>query len=168
MRIIVKDANIIFSLLDSELMDLCLKLDYEFWTSDFVINEIEDTGQKRKIGKYVKDKRINIYSYNGEEVAQIFELSENRSLSDADCSVFLLTQIKNGILLSSDRALRAFATRNGIEVKGMIWILDELVKNKIMDPSAAAEKLEFIAENSMWLPASEVESRINRWKGMSK
>lgn len=168
MRIIVKDANIIFSLLDSELMDLCLKLDYEFWTSDFVINEIEDTGQKRKIGKYVKDKRINIYSYNGEEVAQIFELSENRSLSDADCSVFLLAQIKNGILLSSDRALRVLATRNGIEVKGMIWILDELVKNKIMDPSAAAEKLEFIAKNSMWLPASEVESRINRWKGMSK
>ncbi|MDP4173817.1 MAG: hypothetical protein Q8933_07610 [Bacteroidota bacterium] len=48
MKIIVKDANIIFSLLDSELMDACLKLDYEVWTSDFVINEIENTGQKRK------------------------------------------------------------------------------------------------------------------------
>ncbi|MDP4196393.1 MAG: hypothetical protein Q8940_15155 [Bacteroidota bacterium] len=165
MKIIVKDANIIFSLLDSELMDACLKLDYEVWTSDFVINEIENTGQKRKIGKHIRSKKINVYTYSGEEVAEIYELSENRSLSDADCSVFLLTKIKNGILVSSDKALRTFAVKNGIEVKGIIWIIDELVKYKIIDPTVAAEKLEFIAKKSMWLPANEVESRINKWRG---
>lgn len=167
MKIIVKDANVIFSLLDSDLMDLCLKLDYEVWTSDFVINEIEDTGQKKKIGKYIRNNKINVYAYSGEEVAEIFELSKNRSLSDADCSVFLLTKIKRGILVSSDKALRTFAVSNGIEVRGIIWIIDELVKNKIIDPVIAAEKLEFIATKSMWLPAIEVESRINKWREAS-
>jgi predicted nucleic acid-binding protein len=158
MKVVVKDANIISSLLDSKLMNLALGLDIQVWTTDFVISEMEHPEQLTKIEKLTKKKKIQIYEFDADEVTKITEMATECSFSITDCSVILLSQKKNADLISSDRHLRNRASAEGLKVRGLLWILDKLVAEGLLDPQKAANKLKFIAEKSMRLPQDEVEN----------
>lgn len=167
MKIVVKDANIIFSLLDADLMDIVMELQHEIWTTDFVLSEIENGLQLKKIEDYISEGRIKLYSFNSAELEKITLLSANRSLSVTDCSVFLASEIKSAALITGDKTLRNFAESNGVEVRGLLWIFDELIKYRIIEPDCAIQKLIFISQSSMRLPTNEVESRRIKWSSLN-
>lgn len=52
--IVISDANILFDILDSGLMESFCELPFEKWTSDFVLQEIIKPEQKSAIINAVK------------------------------------------------------------------------------------------------------------------
>lgn len=162
MRIVVNDTNILIDLANLDLLDYFLHLEFEFHTNDFIINELKDTGQKEKIDKIIRDKKLIVAETKSEEYAAIMEL-QTKNLSFEDCSIWYYAQKINGILLTGDAQLRKTVEKSGIEVKGILFIFDELVKNNIIKIQEAVKKLKELILLNQRLPQKEIERRIELW-----
>jgi len=158
MKIIVNDTNILIDLANLDLLENMINLPYEFHTIDFVINEIKNPLQLEKIYKIINLGKLKVGITKSNEYSEILKL-QTKNLSFQDCSVwYYATKIK-GILLTGDANLKKLALNNGLNVKGILFIFDELLQNKIIDKKTAFEKLIILEQKNIRLPKSELEKR---------
>ena len=66
-------------------------------------------------------------------------------------------------LLTSDGAMRKIATKLGIAVHGSLWILDNLMKEEIIDRHRACEIIRIFERSTIRMPESEMIRRIEEW-----
>jgi predicted nucleic acid-binding protein len=165
MRIAIKDANIFFDLAHIDLLDEFFQLELTVSTSDLVYREIKDEEQKKKIDKHKESGRFQILSLEGAEIAQLVSMQQRRKrLSLEDCSVVFLAQKHQGMVLTGDGALRKLAIAENVEVHGILWIFDELVRQNVIDCPTARTKLQKLMGLNSRLPQKECEKRLNRWQ----
>jgi predicted nucleic acid-binding protein len=159
MRIVVNDANILMDIIDLKLTEKFFKINYEMYTTDFIINECSDK-QKKSLNKFVKNKKLKIKTYGPDYYKKLMNIEKKYpQISTEDCSVFLLAREMNGILLTGDRKLRNIASENGLEVRGIFWVFDLLLDNKIITNKIFKDKLAELQEINKWLPVEEFEKR---------
>lgn len=91
-------------------------------------------------------------------------MENSNGLSFEDCSVWYYSEKLCGTLLTGDGKLQKLVSKNGIEVRGMIYIFDELVKHDLLDFQQAIEKLEQLSQINDRLPKKEIQKRIESWK----
>jgi predicted nucleic acid-binding protein len=89
--------------------------------------------------------------------------SSHKSLSIYDISAFVLAQDQRIILLTGDETLRKFSESSGVEVHGILWILDEIIQNEIMSKPDAARALRQMMSHDSFLPKKECEDRLAQW-----
>jgi predicted nucleic acid-binding protein len=80
-----------------------------------------------------------------------------------DCSVIYLAQKHDAILLSGDKPVRLAAKSVGIEYHGVLWALDEMIKQSIIPKKTAKIKLQQLMLTNNRLPKSECKKRLERW-----
>lgn len=164
MKIVINDANILIDLAKLDLLNVFSKLPFDLHTTDFVYEELNE----------VQKSPVSILSENGflkiietEELIDyqsILELLESSSgLSFEDCSVWHYSKKLSGTLLTGDGKLRKQVSKQGIEVRGIIYIFDELVKHKLLDYNSAVEKIEQLYQLNNRLPKKEIDKRIEYW-----
>ena len=163
MRIIVNDTNILIDLANLDLLDYFIELEFEFHTNDFIINELTDTVQRKKIDKIIEAKKLIVAEIKSEEYTAIIQL-QTRNLSFEDCSIWYYAQKIRGILLTGDARLRKTVENSGVEVRGILFIFDELVASEIINSSLAAQKLEELNSQNHRLPQKEIEKRLKLWR----
>ena len=73
-------------------------------------------------------------------------------------------QTLEAALVTGDGDLRKAALAAGVEVHGILWMLDEMVAGAKTPPRHAAEMLERILKTRARLPAAECEVRLARWR----
>ena len=56
------------------------------------------------------------------------------------------------VLLTGDGALRKAAAKEGVEVHGVLWVLDRLVGEAGLSPPEAARSLRLMVRGGAWLP----------------
>lgn len=78
-------------------------------------------------------------------------------------SVLLLAEQLNATLLTGDGRLRSKSEKSGLEVRGTLWVLDELVRQSIITRTIAFKKLEIIIAKGARLPESEIQKRKHKW-----
>lgn len=164
MRIIINDANILIDLVHLDLMNEFIQLKLELKTTDFVFEELNED-QKSIIIEYINYNHIElITTENDEDFESIITILENSSgLSFEDCSVWYYANKLNGILLSGDGKLRKQAMANGILVKGILYVFDQLLLNDLISFEYAIEKLEQLYEINPRLPVNSKNDRIMNW-----
>jgi|WetSurMetagenome_2_1015567.scaffolds.fasta_scaffold105794_3 hypothetical protein len=147
--------------MDLELLREFFLLDHSFITTPQVIGEISDDTQISDIEYYVQRNSLVIDSQGTLETIQgLYE--HYQGLSYADCSVLELTIRINGTLLSSDKKLRNVSKNNLLEVKGVLWIIEELVNKGIISSQIAVDKLEYYHNINIRIPLNEVRLLIER------
>jgi len=99
-----------------------------------------------------------------EEVGQAFTLrAQHPTLSANDCFCYVTALVHRGILLTGDASLRKVATSNGLCVHGVLWIVDELVKEGVCPGSLLTLALEtWRADDTVFLPEEEISTRLKR------
>lgn len=135
---------------------------------DFVVAEIADADQRRIFDELVAQGGIFIDGFTADEVIEIVEehSSVSGNLSIPDCSVCYFARKHNVPMLTGDRRLRRYAEEQSIEVHGILFIFDELVRHDIISTSMAADRLEELFAINARLPKTEIRNRINRWKSV--
>jgi hypothetical protein len=68
-------------------------------------------------------------------------------------------------LIAGDLALRRAAEKEGLRVRGTLWILDELVNYRIFTGERAADALDKMIKNRGRFPPEELTKRLKRWTG---
>jgi hypothetical protein len=81
-----------------------------------------------------------------------------------DCFAFTLAEeIGDCILLTGDGPLRRMAEGNGIEVRGVLWVTDELEAHGIVPVATLHAALRLFHDDDLvFLPPEEVMRRIRR------
>lgn len=168
MKILVNDTNIFIDLHSVGLLEEMCRLPYEIHTVDFVVAEIVDADQRRIFDELVAGGGISVDGFTADEVIEIVEehSSVSGNLSIPDCSVCYFARKHNVPMLTGDRRLRRYAEEQSIEVHGILFIFDELVKHDIISTSMAADRLEELFAINARLPKAEIRERINRWKSV--
>jgi predicted nucleic acid-binding protein len=92
------------------------------------------------------------------------EFEEKYKVSFYDAALLLYAKKEKAILLSGDKALRKAAKREKVAVKGTLWVLEELVKNKNIEVDQAVLILERMFLLGRRLPPDESNSQIIQWE----
>lgn len=168
MRILVNDTNIFIDLHSVGLLEEMCRLPYEIHTVDFVVAEIADADQRRIFDGLVARGEISVDGFTADEVIEIVEehSSVSGNLSIPDCSVCYFARKHNVPMLTGDRRLRRYAEQQSIEVHGILFIFDELVRHNIISTSMAADRLQELFAINARLPKAEIRERINRWRSL--
>ena len=168
MKILVNDTNIFIDLHSVGLLEEMCRLPYEIHTVDLVVAEIADADQRRIFDELVDRGEIYVDGFTADEVIEIVEehSSVSGNLSIPDCSVCYFARKHNVPMLTGDRRLRRYAEEQSIEVHGILFIFDELVRHDIISTSMAADRLEELFAINARLPKAEIRERINRWKSV--
>jgi hypothetical protein len=75
---------------------------------------------------------------------------------------FGCSRTEGAILLTGDSKLRKAAQASGVKVRGVLWVLDELVDASLLLPAKAAEARR---DGGAFLPQDECDKRITKWIG---
>ncbi|MCJ7555026.1 MAG: hypothetical protein MUO34_14230 [Ignavibacteriaceae bacterium] len=163
MKLLISDTNIFIDLINIDLLDTFLKLEYEFHTTDFVINELSDE-QNKILAEKINKNKIIIDKADENDLSEIIELqSEKRSLSIIDFSVFYFAKKQNAMILTGDKSFRNYATEQKFEVKGVLWILDQIIDTGLLGSADMISRLETLMITNKRLPKEECDKRLKKW-----
>lgn len=164
MKIVISDTNIIIDLLNTDLLEYFLKLRIEVHTTDFVLVELYDE-QIKILDKKIEEEQLIIDKANEGDIDEIIKLqSEKTTLSINDISVYYFAKKHEAMILTGDKLFRKYAEENEIEVKGILWVFDELLNNQLLNKNTLADKLRTLMKTNKRLPRNEVISRLEKWK----
>ncbi|WP_292257222.1 hypothetical protein [Marinospirillum sp.] len=159
-KVLVSDTNIWIDLHRSGLLETVFALPYQFVTTDFVWREL-----RKPPGQQLTDLGLQVEGMNGDEIVTLFQLRQtlgNSSLADVSC--YFLAKARNWTLLTNDGALRKSGHQAQLEVRGVLWILDELESHQLLTSQQLAEALDSMLEAGARLPRHECNLRLNRWR----
>ncbi len=167
MTIVVHDASVLIDLLECDLVENWCSLKFRLVTTSFVWREINRRHQKTRLKTFVDRKLLIIEAVGAETITEIFQLKSEvpPGVTVEDVSVLHLSLKLGAILLSSDGLLRRHAESRGIEVHGILWVLETLVDHGSISPLNAADRLEKLLERGIsWLPREECRKRLAKWR----
>lgn len=161
--ILIKDACILFDLLDLELLADFYRLHVTVITTPEVISEIEDPEQLEQIQPYIDSGQLQV-DRNGVLANMILITDGNPGLSLTDASVLEAATRLQAMILSSDGSLRRVSQQKGITVRGMLWVLEELYRKEILTKELVLEKLVRYPQVNVRAPQIETEHLIIKIK----
>lgn len=156
MTLVVNDANVLIDFIKLAILKPFFELDFEFYTTDFVLYELHEH-QQEQLESYIKQDILKIRTFKTEEILEVLQFQQQKpQLSPQDCSAFYCAQELNANLLTSDKLLRQWAAEKQVEVHGHLWILDQMVNAEKITGEKAKDCLH------------QLQTSINPKLGLSK
>lgn len=151
MKVAVTDACIFIDLIELDLVAAFFKLDIQLHTTVDVVNELFPE-QKQILKAYESGKLLTIHNLIEGDFAKMAKIPLPRGLSQEDKTViYLAVGLENAIVLSSDKLVRGFASKQSLECHGLIWIFDQLVSSTIITKKTAFTMLKnLLSLNQMY------------------
>jgi len=88
-------------------------------------------------------------------------------LSDEDCTILVLAEIKQAIIISGDQPIVKAFRKRGKKAHGILWLLDQNeAGGSYSHPELHACLLAIMGVNE-WLPITECQARLKRWSQKS-
>ena len=150
------------------LLEALLRLPYTFVMPDTLFEDewlcLTDT-EKRAL----RDLGLEIRSLPGQLVHRASSyFNKHSQLALNDCFALTLAEaIGDCILLTGDGPLRRIAESSDIEVRGVLWVTDELEVHEVESPAVLHAALQsFQDDDLVFLPPDEVSRRISRLVGL--
>ena len=160
MKLHINDANILIDIVQLDLVVAFLALNFEMHTTDFVFAELATAQQQA-----LKSEKLIIINPTATDLFAISDLTnENNGLSFEDCSVWYFAQKMSGVLITGDGNLRKKAKAAGIDVKGIIFIIEEIKCQNILTTETCIAKMQALHSLNDRLPQNEITKRIALWQ----
>ena len=157
--ILVTDANIWIQLQDGGLLAKAFQLGYELAAPDEIGNELGPV-----LGARVEELGLLMLS-TGEELDAGWQALRTRYARPGDVDLYALlhARLLACRLVTGDRHLREAAEAEGVQVSGLLWLLDQLVETALIGKRTARRSLQAIRDRGARLPEDECERRMLEW-----
>ena len=158
--IVVQDANIFIDLQIGQVLDNAFQMNCDFHTTDAVLDEIE-----KRLDEYADRGLLRVKIMSGDELLDVAILKNQqpKRVSFEDCTLLILADHLDAILLTGDSNLRFCAESMGLEVRGTLWVLDNMVESRLITPKQAFAALQKMLSANRRLPSEECQIRLRRW-----
>ena len=162
--IAINDANLFIDLYEVQLTDTFFGLPLVFHTTQLILNELEDE-QVAQLQPYIQNGSLYVRHLSREEIESLDALTpHSRKLSRQDLSVyFYAREIGECMILTGDNRLRKEAQRQGFEVHGILWVLEQMVIEALLTPNDAVTALQNLMLVNAWLPVRECGELIDKY-----
>jgi predicted nucleic acid-binding protein len=165
MNLIITDTNVFFDIIGIGALPEFFALDFEIYTTDFVIQEILESDQQLQIESFIRSKSLNVFKFTAEELVEIKNFQTQRIFKGiTDKTVLWKSHQLKCPLLTGDKKLRNEAEDLNIEVHGSIWVINELVEKQIVTAIQGIELLEKLKLINSSLPLDEIDKLLQRLK----
>ncbi len=162
-KILVKDACIIIDLIELDLLDIFLSLDYIVITSQSVVKEITDEGQAFLLDDLIKNSKIQ-KEKDGSLMDILNLMNKYPGISYADTTVLELSLRINATLLSADKLLRKAGNKEGATICGTLWVIIELFNSKLISNEVAIEKVRLLMKINSRIPIKLCKTLITEFE----
>jgi len=167
LRIVVSDSSCLIDLRKTGLLDVFLRLPYEWLIPDTLFEEELlkfSAAQKRSLLRGGL-KPVELPGAGVERAREIAMQFPHLSIHDS--LAFALAESRPGsVLLTGDGPLRAFARGRKIQVHGILWVVDELHAHKVSGTRILHAALQVLANDpTVRLPPHELAAYLKRYSG---
>lgn len=133
MLILISDANIIIDMEEGNLIDLFFSLPHSFKVPDILYyDELEEQHSN------LLSKGLTLGELSSQTLLFASRISETvTGPSRNDCFALSLAKQDECPLLTGDKALRELAVAEGVEVKGTVWVVEELINHNLINIAEA-------------------------------
>lgn len=159
MEIVISDTNIFIDLWNIGLLERFCELPLSIHTTDFIIRELKTQGVKEAVIQLQREHKITVKTFKSYKYSEIMSL-QDKNLSFQDCTVLHYALSSDYKLLTGDRNLRKVAEQHGLQVSGIIYVIDELLHHEILSKEEYVAKLKALLESNHRLPMKEIMKRI--------
>ena len=158
MKVLVSDTSVLIDLDRGSLVESTFRLPFEFTVPDLLYErELREHGGP---GFVRLGLRVEELDGNGVSLALSY-LSKRRSLSLPDSFALALAKTNAWTLLSGDRELRELAEEVEVQCHGVLWLLDQMFEQRVIDLEDLRAGLGRIAAHPRCrLPKSEIRKRL--------
>jgi hypothetical protein len=163
MKLAVTDANIFIDLIKLQMLTLLFNIDMEIHTTKEIVDQLNDD-QLLHLTEFIDSQHLRVHYLSALQLQEVIDLAAPRALELADKSVAWLSLQLTATVLTGDGPLRKFCQTKHLEVRGIIWLFDAIVKKGLVSPLSAAEKMESLLGINSRLPKDECFHRIQQWR----
>ncbi|MBX9795166.1 MAG: hypothetical protein K2Y02_12780 [Burkholderiaceae bacterium] len=158
-RVYISDTNIWIDFGHAGLLDALFALPFTFVSTEFVVDELN-----HPLPAGLEERGLVVETLASEAVTQLFDLmAEHGNSSLADVSCYLVAKTQGVPLLTGDGRLRKRAARDGVQVHGALWLLDQMVTFQVIATAHAAAALQAMLDAGARLPHAECAQRMAAW-----
>jgi len=163
-RAVITDANIWIDLHRGGVTAETFKLDLVFKTPDLVAREILSPPAAS-----LQRRGLQVVELPGVRVLEIIQMARKYPRpSRPDLSALVLAASEGAILLTGDKALRAAGEAEGIEVRGVLWLLERMVACSVLTGARAITALQRMLKSGARLPQPDCERCVLAWRAAMK
>lgn len=157
--IYISDTNIWIDFRNADLLSALFQLPFTLRSTDFVISELDDFDLAEMI-----NLGLDILSLDADAIRSLLDMTdEHNNSSLADVSCYYLAKQTGHPLLTGDGQLRKQAVKDGIQVHGALWLLDQLIEQDILTKPEAADGLTKMLACGARFPKQECDRRMVLW-----
>lgn len=165
--VFIHDSCLFIDLFSGGILENWFSCGFHFETTVFIIDELKQPELKKAVETFVSASILIIHDLSFEETAAADTWAKENRVSLQDASVALMAQERKGILLTGDQRLRTKSQQKGIDVRGVLWILDTLVNAKKIDGTTAFAALQtMLSKGKSRLPKEECKKRETLWRNV--
>lgn len=163
MILLVSDTSVLIDLERGDLLPMAFATGMPMVVPDLLYEkELEAYN-----GAYYRALGLQIVTLQPDEMsfAQLVK-NERRPLSLPDCFALSCARRPDHVLLTSDGPLRTAAKHYGVEMYGLLWLLDGLAERGVTTHATLHEGLTKISQGPRCrLPKAEIQKRLKAWGG---
>ena len=103
-----------------------------------------------------------IHDLTPQEIGRALLLKNRHpGLSANDCFCLVTAMRYTGVLLTGDNSLRRVASKMGVKVHGVLWVIDELTSSTQCNSSQLVHALNvWLEDDRVFLPENEIRKRL--------
>jgi predicted nucleic acid-binding protein len=83
-------------------------------------------------------------------------------------SLLALARAEGAVLLTGDKALRAAGEEEGIQVRGVLWLMDMMAAANVLTGTEAVTALHLMLKSGSRLPEQDCERYIQKWRSSKR
>lgn len=155
MLLLISDANILMDIEVGDLVAPMFSLDYQFCVPNILYYE-----ELEEQHAHLLDMGLQIRTLSARSVERVQMLSQIYAKTGRnDLFALALAEVEQCPLLTGDAALRQAAETEQVEVKGTVWLISEMVREKritLMVARAALQKMRTNGRRLPWEVAEQV------------
>ena len=158
MKVLVSDTSVLIDLERGSLLVPCFNLSFAVAVPDLLYKrELKNYG-----GSHLLELGLRVESLENDGVALAQSYHQNnQSLSIPDSFALALTKTKGWTLLSGDRGLRKLAEKEKVKCHGVLWLIDQMFEEGVLNKCDLRSALESIANHPRCrLPKNEIRKRL--------
>jgi len=160
MLLLISDANILIDIEDGDLTPVVFRLPYEIAVPN-ILFELE----LRERHSHLLEAGLKVKSLTPESVKKTESLTAQYPRpSMMDHSALALAIQEQCLLLTGDKDLRIAAKKENVEVHGTIWIVEQLLNQKLIQFRKANGSFDIMKAKGSRLPWADADKLLNKWE----
>ena len=157
MQLLVSDTNIPIDIEHGNLTVSMFSMKIVFIVPDVLFEK-----ELRARHSHLLDLGLKIRRLSDEAVDKVLEFANKyRQPSRIDLFALGLAMQESCPLLTGDKNLRKAAVQEGVQVHGTIWLVSEMLREKIIQPAMARTAFQKMREAGSRLPWDEVDKLLS-------